>query len=458
MRSWTVWVVWVALGAVGVLATVAAGAQAAEQKPAGKQAALKKVRQQADASKREEAKDGEHWWGMPYPLKDAPVSDDIFHVPTGTKVSREAALDVISAARVVYVGETHDNVHAHRVELAVIQDLQRRFPGRVAIGMEMFREPQQEALDRWVRGEYAEDEFIKAARWYDNWGDDYGYYRDILAFAREHKIDVVALNPDKKLQDEVSRAGLDNLPPDLKAKLPEIGELDRYQRESLKAIYGAHMKTEGMVDSFLRVQALWEETMATRVVSYLADPWNVGKRMVVLAGGWHVRHGFGIPKKVFRRMPAPYVIVSPEELSIPEEKKDQMMDVDLPAIPFLGADFFWMVPYETLEKDKVRMGTLLESADGRMKIKRVLEGTPAEKAGVEAGSELLAIDGQPVADMADVFYLLRNKRAGDAGTVTLRKDGVEKTLALVFFKTKTPPQGRHGAKPEKKPAAKPGKK
>jgi uncharacterized iron-regulated protein len=345
--------------------------------------------------------------------------------------------------RIVYVGETHDNIHAHRVELAVIRELARRFPGKVAVGMEMVREPQQPALDRWTRGELTEIEFLKLSGWYDTWGSDYGYYREILDFARQSGIDVVALNPPKKLQEEVSKAGLDKLPEELRAQLPEMGPPDPYQRESLKAVFGAHKATEGMVDSFLRIQALWEETMATRIVSYLESGRGEGKRMVVLSGGWHVRYGFGIPKKVLRRLPLPSAILSPEELSIPEEKKDQMMDVDLPEIPLLAADFFWMVPYEGLEKNRVLLGVRLSMKDGRVMIDAVDEDFPAAKVGIPAGSEILSLDGQPVADITDVQVRIRAKRPGDQVTVVARSEGVERTFVFYLFRV-TPKE--HGEK------------
>ncbi len=213
----------------------------------------------------------------PYPLAEKPKPDEIRHLPTGLSVSLEGAMEMISGAALVCVGETHDNIHAHRVEQSVLRELYRRFPGKIAIGMEMFRDPQQDALDRWTRGELSELEFLKEAKWYDNWGSDFGYYREILAFAKENRIDVIALNPSEELQEEVSRSGLDNVPVDLRPKLPVIGEPDPYQRAAMKAIYVGHHSSEGMFDSFFQVQMLWEETMAERIVDYLRSPRGQGK-------------------------------------------------------------------------------------------------------------------------------------------------------------------------------------
>jgi membrane-associated protease RseP (regulator of RpoE activity) len=156
--------------------------------------------------------------------------------------------------------------------------------------------------------------------------------------------------------------------------------------------------------------------------------------MVTVTGGWHVRYGFGVPKKTIRRMPMPYVIVLPEEVEIPEEKADQQMDVDLPEIPLLPGDFAWMVPYEDLEKDKVRMGVRIAAEEGKVTVEGVEDGSPAEKAGIQAGSVIVSFDGRPVADMTDVFYLVGAKRAGDRAVVVVRRDGVDRTHELTFFK------------------------
>jgi uncharacterized iron-regulated protein len=137
---------------------------------------------------------------LPYPPKEPPKAEEIYHLPTGLRLSFGGMADMLSGARLVCVGEEHDNLNSQRVELAVVRELNRRFPGRVAVGMEMFRGPQQETLDRWVRGELTELEFLKASKWYETWGYDFGAYRDLLLFAKENRIDVIALNPSAELQ------------------------------------------------------------------------------------------------------------------------------------------------------------------------------------------------------------------------------------------------------------------
>jgi uncharacterized iron-regulated protein len=374
---------------------------------------------------------------MPYPPEAAPKVEEIYHLPTGLRLSVDGMIEMLSGARLVAVGETHDNLNDQRVELTVVRELPRRFPGKVAVGMEMFREPQQAVLDRWVKGELTELEFLKASKWYETWGFDFGAYRDLLLFARENRIDVIALNPPKDLQETVRRTGLDNVSEDLRRELPGIGETDPWQRAVLRGVFGGHAGHGGgdeSFDAFLRVQLLWEETMARKVVDYLESPRGEGKRMVTITGGWHVKYGFGLPKKVVRRLPMAYAILLPEEISTPEQKEGRMMDVELPEVPLLPAHFLWYVPYNGIEEKRVRMGIRMEEKDGRLLVESVAPGSPAEKAGIAKGDELLALDGQPVKEPVDVLFHVGEKREGDAARVTVRRGGEEKTLDLTFFR------------------------
>ena len=378
---------------------------------------------------------------MPYPPSAPPKVEEILHLPTGLRLSIDGMIEMLSGARLVCVGETHDNLNDQRVEMTVVRELHRRFPGKVAVGMEMFREPQQAALDRWVKGELTELEFLKASKWYETWGFDFGAYRDLLLFAKENRIDVIALNPSKELQEAVRRTGIDHVPEDLRRMLPEIGETDPWQRVVLRGVFGGHGGhggPDGTFDSFLRVQLLWEETMAQKVVDYLKGPRGEGKRMVTITGGWHVKYGFGIPKKVVRRLPMAYAILLPREISTPEQKEGRLMQVELPDIPLLPAHFAWYVPYDDIGEKRVRMGIRMEEKEGRLVVDSVTPGSPAEKAGIGKGDELLALDGQPVKEAVDVFFRVGEKREGDTAQVTIRRGGEEKVLDLTFFKMPKP--------------------
>ena len=160
--------------------------------------------------------------------------------------------------------------------------------------------------------------------------------------------------------------------------------------------------------------------------------------MVTITGSWHVKYGFGLPKKVVRRVPMPYTILLTEEISTPEQKEGRLMQVDLPEVPLLPAHFLWYVPFNGIEEKRVRMGVRMEEKEGRLLVASVATGSPAEVAGIAKGDELLALDGQPVKEPVDVLFRVSEKRDGDTAQVTVRRGGEEKTLPLTFFRMPKP--------------------
>jgi uncharacterized iron-regulated protein len=243
---------------------------------------------------------------------------------------------MLAGARIVFVGETHDSAQSHQAELEILRGLQDRFPGQLAIGLEMFRQPQQALLDQWLGGALDETDFLEAVQWKRAWGFDFGLYRPILELARAEHIELIALNPSEDLQRKLREHAPEQLAPEERAALPEMGEVDPLQRELLRAIYESHAKHGRGFDAFLRLQLFWEEAMAERAVAYLKQPEHQQKRLVTLTGGFHVRYGLGLPKKVLRRLAMPYATVLTEG-----EDSATPLEVELPEVPLAPADFFW---------------------------------------------------------------------------------------------------------------------
>ena len=120
------------------------------------------------------------------------------------------------------------------------------------------------------------------------------------------------------------------------------------------------------------------------------------------------------------------------------DAEGRLMEADLPEVPLLPGHFLWYVPFESIEEKRVRMGIRMEEKEGRLLVESVAPGSPAEKAGIAKGDELLALDGQPVKETVDVFFRVGEKRDGDAAQITLRRGGEEKTLDLTFFRMPKP--------------------
>lgn len=369
---------------------------------------------------------------------DAPYRDpgalekgQILHAATGRLLTREELGAYLATFPVVYVGETHDNVESHAVQLAVLQDLAGRFPGRLALGLEMLQRPAQEGVDRWLRGETSDVAFLKL--WQENWGPNtYPYYRDILEFARNNGIPILALNADRELRRAVARTPPEELEPQLRERLPEMDLDDPYYREFMAGMFGGHEGGTDVQEGFLRAQVLWDETMAETAATYLLGEGR-GNRLVIFAGGNHVRHGFGIPRRLFRRVPLPYVILDTYAVEFPEDKRDRLMQVELPDLPLRAADLYWATGYEDLEGQRVMLGVQIETAEeGGVRVKGVVPGSPAQAAGVLPGDLIVSVDGEPVGEMFDLTYRVGLHKPGDVGPLEVLRAGERLTLEVVY--------------------------
>jgi hypothetical protein len=291
--------------------------------------------------------------------------------------------------------------------------------------MEMFSRSQQAALDRWIAGKLDEKAFLKESRWYGNWNIDFAYYRDLLNFARDRHIPVIALNADKILVEHLRGKSLGQLSSEELARLPKLDMADPYQHAMVVAYFGDHTHGGMLLEGFLRVQTLWDETMAESVARYMVSPAGKEKHLLVIAGGNHVSSGFGIPRRAFRRLPLSYILIGGEEIGVSADKQERMMNVKLPEFPMVPYDFLAFLAYEDLPQSGIRLGVTIETAPtgNGLLVMNVTPGSNAESAGIQQGDLLLAIDGETLVDNIDLVYALKSKKPGVHVVLQIKREG-----------------------------------
>ena len=356
----------------------------------------------------------------PYPLTEKPVPDTLVHLPTGTIVSTEQMLADISSDRIIYAGETHDNPASHRFQLTILNHLIQRYPQHVAVGMEMFHHDQQPVLDRWIAGELDEKSFLRQLHWYESWGIDYAYYRDLLTTMREHHIPIIALNVSPKQKMAVMQG---------KETTPEVN--DPYYHATLMAYFAGHDHGNGEAEAFIRIQNLWDNTMAQTVVDYLSQPEHTHDHLLVLAGGNHVRNGFGIPRRVYQKLPLSYSLVGNDEVEIDDSKQDRFMQVTLPELPLLPYDYLLYNRYEA-GPQHMRLGVLLEQQDDGVVIGKVMPGSLAESSEIKAQDRIVSLNGEAVKEPFDVIYALRQQQPGDTVTLIVERQAESIEVRVTF--------------------------
>ena len=238
-----------------------------------------------------------------------PMGEAVLDGRTGAEAGFDAMVDDLLEARVIYVGEQHDQESHHAVQAAIATALHARDPS-LAIGLEMVQRPFQHALDAYVAGEVDEEEMLRLAEWQERWGFDFAMYRPVFELARAHRLPIVALNAPRELTRAIGRGGLDALTAEQRATLPELDLDDAGHRAMVREALAGHADQMGeeRLERLYTAQVTWDETMAETVADRLARP-DAPRRMIVLAGDMHVRSGLGIPNRAARRGATPHRVV-----------------------------------------------------------------------------------------------------------------------------------------------------
>jgi uncharacterized iron-regulated protein len=209
--------------------------------------------------------------------------------------------------RIVLVGEHHSNRQHHMAQLAVIKAL-KEIGLRVAIGLEMFRNESQSALDQWISGEIDDKRFEKI--YYGNWNFPWQAYRKIFEYARNHQIPLIGLNVPREITRQVSRNGFKSLSPQQKGKIAEVSCIvDQEYMNYIRKAFGNHGHGQLNFIYFCEAQLVWDSAMAVYTLDYLKK--SPDSIVVVLSGAGHAQKG-AVPKQIRARSNLPYAVILPE--------------------------------------------------------------------------------------------------------------------------------------------------
>jgi uncharacterized iron-regulated protein len=138
----------------------------------------------------------------------APLKEwQIWEVKTGRLLGFEELMMDLADRDVIYLGEEHHNQWHVEAALKVLTALSR--DRRPILALEMFAWDGQGALNRYLADkEQPRDQFLKESRWEHNWGGAFEDYEPLMAFARVHRLSVLALNPPRSLVRLVAKEGL----------------------------------------------------------------------------------------------------------------------------------------------------------------------------------------------------------------------------------------------------------
>lgn len=217
----------------------------------------------------------------------------------------------LAAARsdVVFLGEHHDDPATHRMELALLQAVARR-RGNVVLALEMFERDVQPILDGYLAGRVSEEAFLRQARPWPNYMED---YRPLIEFARAHAWKVVAGNVPRRLASAVANQGLEVIARNTDSTRGWAAAEFRCPHDDYFRRFAAAMgehpmggpglspaESAAMTERFYQAQCVKDETMAESVARARRDP---GQPLVIhYNGDFHSDYGEGTAARTRRRL------------------------------------------------------------------------------------------------------------------------------------------------------------
>ncbi len=221
----------------------------------------------------------------------------------------------LSRAKVVFVGEQHDDPATHAAEVELLHAIGGS--GRpVVLSLEMFERDVQDALNDYLAGRVTEEQFLARSRPWPRYATD---YRGLVELAKKRGWRVIAANVPRPMASAVGRAGLavlDTL--SVPGRAHAAAELscpnDDYRARFL-AETRSHSAGSGpapqpgdtlptaLAERFYLAQCVKDETMAESIVAALrAAPRNA--IAVHYNGSFHSDYGQGAAARVARREPS----------------------------------------------------------------------------------------------------------------------------------------------------------
>ena len=176
----------------------------------------------------------------------------------GKRVTYEKVLKASEKTDVVLFGEFHDNSLVHWLQLEFTKDLAKR--KNLVLGAEMLEADNQEAVNRYLKGEINQKGLDTLARLWFNYKTD---YKPLVDFAKSKQIDFIATNIPRRYASLVFRkdlVALDSLSLQEKAwiaPLPIAFDINLPGYKSMMGMQGGHAG-----EKMPKAQAIKDATMA----------------------------------------------------------------------------------------------------------------------------------------------------------------------------------------------------
>ena len=202
-------------------------------------------------------------------------------------------LDQALKSDMVFFGEIHNSVVAHRLQLQLARDLSEAKGEKLVMGAEMFETDNQIIIDEYLADFFDDSKFEADARLWPNYRSD---YRPLLQLAKSKGHRFIATNIPRRYSSMVSRGGFDSLAklsPKARSYVVDFPVLFDPEVTTYKTmIVGLQERVHGDIEpiNLAKAQAIKDATMA----QFILKNYQTGDLFYHINGSWHSYNKEGI--------------------------------------------------------------------------------------------------------------------------------------------------------------------
>ncbi len=267
----------------------------------------------------------------------AAIGPGVYDGSTSQGLSLEQALRGVHPGQVVIVSEQHDLPRHHENELLVLQTLKGRNL-KISVGLEFLYYPDQPLVDRYVRDEIQEPDFLREVRWT---GYPFEWYRPLILFSRESGGETRALNAPERLTRALAQKGLAGLSDEERSLLPPDFHLgsDAYFERFAAAVREHGDLPVDAVRNFFAAQSAWDDTMAWQAREHVTT--HPDQVLVIIVGDFHVSYGGGLPDRLRARGATDVLVIS--QVNAYDLSDEEVRELLIPHPRYgVRANFVWL--------------------------------------------------------------------------------------------------------------------
>jgi S1-C subfamily serine protease len=128
------------------------------------------------------------------------------------------------------------------------------------------------------------------------------------------------------------------------------------------------------------------------------------------------------------------VPVSFKTIVLKEWKKKIDDDLTFTVAPSSLGNFLWITKPNPPQKKQPRIGVILKTKENLegLWIEQVIPGSPAEKAGLLPGDQLIAVEGIEIKEVKEIHRALAEKGWGKEVNFTILREGTKKEITVTL--------------------------